>query len=118
MKEYKYQADFYYVYIQEAHPKEGWSIAANGKWDVNNPTSAEERKALGQMWHGESGCKAPLLVDSIENTVDVAFGAKPERLYILQGNKVTYKGGPGPHLYDVEELREKLAEILSGGGGK
>ena len=58
-----------------------------------------------------------MLVDGIENTTDIAFGAKPERLYILQGNKVVYRGGPGPFLYDVEELREVLENRVLAAGG-
>ena len=114
MSDYRLQADFYYVYIREAHPKEGWSIEANGKWDVHEPTSLEERKALGQDWHGETGCKAPLLVDGIENATDFAFGAKPERLYILQNNKVVYRGGMGPFWYDPQDMEAKLTKLLGG----
>lgn len=40
-----------------------------------------------------------------------AYSAKPERLYIIKDGKITFKGGPGPYSYALEELDDALRKI-------
>lgn len=56
---------------------------------------------------------APLLLDGMDNAVDNAYGAWPERLYVIgQGGTVLYQGGKGPYGFDPEELERFLVETL------
>ncbi|KAF0044288.1 hypothetical protein F2P81_003446 [Scophthalmus maximus] len=52
------------------------------------------------------GC--PVVVDSMENSSNAAYGAYFDRLYILQGGKIVYQGGRGPEGYRISELRDWL----------
>ena len=39
------------IYISEAHPKDGWSFGAqNGRWDINQQTTLEERRRDCRTW--------------------------------------------------------------------
>lgn len=52
-----------------------------------------------------SGCPAPIMVDTMEDEADKAYGALPERLFIVQQGKIVYEGGMGPYHYDLTEVR-------------
>lgn len=108
------KADFYYVYIKEAHSQEGWSLGSyNGKWDVNEPTNFQERRDLAAQWHKDMAATTTMLIDGPGNEANTAFAALPERVYVLDGLKVAYQSGPGPHEYSLEEPRMVLEELLS-----
>ena len=47
----------------------------------------------------------------MENSVSKAFGAFPERLFIIQDKKIAYEGGMGPFFYNLEEVRDSLVTI-------
>ena len=38
-------------------------------------------------------------MDDMQDTLMKAYGAWPERLYVIQGGKILYKGGKGPFFY-------------------
>ena len=44
----------------------------------------------------------------MENEATQAYGAFPERLFILQEGKVVYEGGTGPYNYKLEEVQRWL----------
>ena len=44
------------------------------------------------------------------NEATHAYGAWPERLFIIQEAKIAYEGGTGPYNYDVTELRRWLRD--------
>ena len=50
----------------------------------------------------------PVYADLMDNHVNKAFGAMPERLYILLNNEVVYVGGPGPFFYNLDEVKTWL----------
>ena len=50
----------------------------------------------------------PLLVDFMEDKANKAYGALPERIYVLLNGKITYMGGPGPFGYKINELEDWL----------
>lgn len=50
----------------------------------------------------------PILVDTMSNEALKAYGALPERLYIIQGGKVVYEGGEGPRYYKPTEVKTWL----------
>lgn len=55
-----------------------------------------------------------MVVDTMWNTANVAYGATPERLYIIKDGKILYQGGVGPFLYDLSELSGYLNKIIAG----
>ena len=55
----------------------------------------------------------PILVEEINNGTDEAYGAAPERLYLIgTDGKVAYKGGAGPHFFDPDEWEQAIEACL------
>jgi len=50
----------------------------------------------------------------MDNVINEAYGAAPERLYLIgKDGTVFYHGGAGPHFFDLEELEETIQRIES-----
>jgi Iodothyronine deiodinase len=118
-EEYKARVDFYCVYIQEAHPRDGWQVMANINEDViyDQPDSIEERAELAQACALRLNLKMAVLLDTMKNEVDKLYAALPERLYLLdeKGTVVfrTVIGSPG---FDVEACRKAIRRRLAARG--
>ena len=57
----------------------------------------------------------PTLVEEMDNAIDEAYGAAPERLYLIgKDGKVVYQGGAGPHFFDLDELEEAIQKMAAG----
>lgn len=52
----------------------------------------------------------PVVVDSMLDAVNIAYGAAPIRMYIVQEGKVVYEGGAGPMGYRMDHVKEWLDE--------
>ena len=109
-------ADFLIVYIEEAHPAEKKHFAKN--IEVNTHHSLTDRVNAAKMLIteacGEDGEEfpCPVVVDTMDNATNYAYGALPERLYIIKDGKVAYVGGEGPFDYRPKEMEQKLRELL------
>ena len=55
-----------------------------------------------------SRCPAPIMVDTMEDEATKAYGAFPERLFIIQQGQIVYEGGMGPYNYDLNEVTRWL----------
>lgn len=95
------------VYINEAHPSDGWRW--NNNVEIAQHKSLKDRCAAAEILKS-SGCPAPVLVDTMKNEASVAYGAWPERLFIIQRGKIVYEGGTGPYNYDLTEVQRWLEE--------
>ena len=51
---------------------------------------------------------AQVMVDLMDNAANIAYGAFPERLCIIQAGKVAYEGGLGPNYYKPEDIHDWL----------
>ena len=51
----------------------------------------------------------PIIIEDMDNAIDEAYGAAPERLYLvdIDGN-VAYHGGAGPHFFDLDEWEQAI----------
>ena len=70
----------------------------------------EERCQAAKILKNFSGCTTPVMVDTMEDEATQAYGAFPERLFIIQQGKIVYEGGTGPYNYSVTEVRRWLEE--------
>jgi hypothetical protein len=86
--EFGERMDFYCVYIQEAHPQDGWQVDSNLKDGViyNAPTSIDARADLAQTCVLRLNMAMPMLLDDMSDTVDGLYNGLPERLYVLDAN--------------------------------
>ncbi|KAL0169364.1 hypothetical protein M9458_033960, partial [Cirrhinus mrigala] len=92
-------ADALVIYIEEAHPSDGW-ISSDAPYQIRQHRSLEERLSAARLMAWEApGCA--IVADSMENSSNSA-------LYIVQDGKVVYQGGRGPEGYRISELRHWL----------
>ncbi|EDO36682.1 predicted protein [Nematostella vectensis] len=99
--QFKDVADFVIVYIEEAHPSDGWAFDENN----NIPThSSQTERCVAARQLSSQNAICPVLVDSMLNAANVAYGALPIRLYIIRNNHVVYQGGAGPMGYCMDDV--------------
>lgn len=61
----------------------------------------------------------PALVDEMDDAVAAAYGAMPERLYVVgRDGRIAYKGGLGPMLFDPEEWERAIERVLTDEGAR
>lgn len=119
MKEkYADVAQFFVVYIKEAHPVEYWPSFQNDRIPmvdttrvsyVKEPQSPYERLQVASVCVRDLKISIPCLIDDMENTTERAYSAHPERLYIVgKDGKIAYKGGGGPAYFKPEHMEQAL----------
>jgi hypothetical protein len=110
------KVEFAIVYIREAHPEDGWVVTPNRSEDiaVNDPTSDEEREEVAATCALRLKIRMPVVVDRIDDAIARAYGALPDRLYLIgRGGVVKYQGGPGPFGFKPDELEAAIQSELS-----
>jgi len=106
--------DLLHVYIIEAHPKGEWAFEVKPGVTLEQPKLLQERLAIANTFAEDLQITDKMVVDDISNPCDIAFEARPERLYVLDGGKILWRSGLGPFQYDVDALRDVLASRLRG----
>ena len=105
------EADFWWIYTQEAHPTDGRRPSRRVK--IASHKTLEEREAAARSCVQASSLKVPVLLDDMEDSLAKAYSAKPERFFILGvDGKVAYAGERGPHGVDLDKLEQSLTELL------
>jgi len=108
---YKDRVSFLFVYIQEAHPSDGWQMEVNEKEQVvfAQPKSDNERCDVATKCCTAMKLSMPCLVDAIDNRVDEAYAAWPERMFVVGADgKIAYAGRPGPWGFVPDEVEKWL----------
>lgn len=101
-------ADSLLVYIEEAHPSDGW-VSTDAPYQIPKHQSLDDRLTAAKLMHLETPAIV-VVVDTMENTSNAAYGAYFERLYILKDEKVVFQGGRGPEGYRISELKNWLEQ--------
>ena len=110
-KTYKDRAEFLFVYIREAHPSDEWQLKSNERDGVvfAQPTALSARRLVAHRCSTSLKLSMPCLVDSMDNAVDQAYAAWPERFFVVGWDgKIAYAGGQGPFEFKTEEVRQWL----------
>lgn len=113
---WKDRVNLFCVYIQEAHPEDGWQVPHNLDDDVvfYQPKSIQERAEIAQTCMLKLDLTMPTLLDDMDNSTDTAYAALPERLYVIDRlGKVTFQCGPGPWGFDIEGWQTAIAMAVS-----
>ena len=103
------------VYIKEAHPTDGWQSESNIMESVlfRQHQNYQEREEVAQTCSLNLHIDIPILIEEIDNSIDEAYGAAPERLYLIGANgKVAYQGGAGPHFFNLDEWQNAIETCL------
>lgn len=111
-RRYRDHVTFFVVYVQEAHPTDGWQTDRNVAEGIlfRQHQSYAEREAVATTCSLDLHLSIPVLVEEMDNAVDEAYGAAPERLYLIGADgRVTYHGGAGPHFFDLDTWEQAIA---------
>ena len=77
--------------------------------------SMEARVEVGSACMLKLALEIPALVDEMDDAVANAYGAVPERLYLVgRDGRIAYKGGMGPIFFRPEEWEARIQEYLEG----
>lgn len=100
-------ANFLTVYTSEAHPLDGWALLNHEKFSRSQHTTIKERITAAHVLKSE-GLQGGLVADSIKNEGPILYGSLPERLYVIQDGFIRFKGGRGPFMYNIDDVRAWL----------
>lgn len=114
----KYKADVHFlvIYIREAHPSDGWQVPQNlrDKVLIKDPRSLRERQKVAADFASQFKVSLPILVDAIDDAMEKAYAAWPDRIYVVDATgKIAYKGGIGPGGFRPAELPAVLDRLLA-----
>ena len=108
---YQDSVEFFVVYVQEAHPTDGWQVESNVQEGVlfSQHRSYDERESVAQSCSIDLQIGLPIIIEEMDNAIDEIYGAAPERLYLVDvdGN-VAYHGGAGPHFFDLDQWEQAI----------
>jgi hypothetical protein len=113
---YRDRVDFVVVYIREAHPEDGWVIAHNRSEEIRiqDPTTTAERVQVAESCALRLQIQMPVVVDEVDDAIARAYGALPDRLYLIgRGGEVAFQGDPGPFGFRPEDLERAIEEELA-----
>jgi len=114
-QKYAGRVDFLVVYIREAHPEDGWVVTMNRSEgiELHDPGSTAERTDVAESCALRLEIKMPVVVDEIDDAVASAYGALPDRLYLIgRGGQVAFQGEPGPFGFQPAELETAIGAEL------
>jgi hypothetical protein len=112
---FKDRATFLAVYTREAHPTDGWRMEVNDSLGVSipQPTTYAERAGVAQVCARTLGLSFPLLVDTLDDSVNKRYCGIPSRLYLIDADrKIAFKSGRGPFGFRPSELEQSLVMLL------
>ena len=102
-------ADFLTIYIEEAHPVDGWNHRNSTLW--SHKTLEDRLAAARQLFQDNSDMS--IVVDSMSNSANFAYGGLYERLYIIMSGRIVYEGKRGPEEYRLKEVESWLQKFSS-----
>ncbi|KAG8561982.1 hypothetical protein GDO81_015552 [Engystomops pustulosus] len=114
VEEFSNVADFLLVYIDEAHPSDGWAAPGGGSYEVKKHRNLEDRCAAANklLENFSLPPQCQVVADCMDNNANVAYGVSFERVCIVQGEKIVYLGGKGPFFYNIQEVRQWLEQTF------
>jgi hypothetical protein len=111
--------NFITVYLEEAHPLDGWKF--EGNYDIYQHKLGQDRLEAANILHtkiiqnfGQKRAEQmPIYLDLMNNQFTQTFAAFPERLLVIEGDKLTFISGAGPYFYNIPLLRLFLLSKIS-----
>ncbi|VCW84227.1 unnamed protein product, partial [Gulo gulo] len=107
VEEFSSVADFLLVYIDEAHPSDGWAVPGDSSlsFEVKKHRNQEDRCAAAHqlLEHFSLPPQCRVVADRMDNNANVAYGRQ----------KIAYLGGKGPFCYNLQEVRRWLEKNFS-----
>ena len=116
---YANEVEFLVVYIREAHPEDGWVVTMNRDQGISfeDPKNDEEREEAAASCAIGLEIRMPVVVDAIDDQIASAYGALPDRLYLIgKGGHIAYQGERGPFGFKPPELETAIKAELARNG--
>jgi Iodothyronine deiodinase/EF hand len=113
---YRDRADFFLVYVREAHPSDGWWMMSNQRIgiDIAQPQTDDEKRAVAATCQRRLDLDIPFLVDSVDDEVSARYSGMPNRLYLLDTDgRIAFKNGRGPFGFHPRQLEQALVLLLA-----
>jgi len=100
-KEYRDVAEFRLVYINEAHAADSsWPVQYAKEKGINDAENLVDRCTTAKMLMDEKALTIPCLVDSMENKVNKAYSAWPDRIFLIRTDgRLAVAAARGPFGY-------------------
>lgn len=114
---YRDRVEFLVVYIKEAHPEDGWVLAANRDAGiaVDDPATPAERGEVAAACATRLAIRIPILVDAADDEAARHYGGWPDRLYLIgREGRVAFRGDEGPQGFDPAALEAAIERELAG----
>jgi hypothetical protein len=109
------------VYIREAHAVDGdWPLDRPGQPEVKEPKKLADRKAVAETCLGKLELEdLPAVVDEMDDAVNEAYGAWPDRLVLVDAKgRLAWRGARGPKGFQPDELEVAIRRELGLAVGK
>lgn len=107
---------FFVVYIREAHPEDGWVMTMNRDEGIAiaDPTTSSERTEAATACALRTKIGIPVVIDGMDDAVARAYGAWPDRLYLVgRGGVIAFQGDEGPFGFVPDLLQAAIESELS-----
>jgi hypothetical protein len=116
IRRYENQIRFVFVYVIEAHPTDGWNTPSNKAENImyRQPQDLSERAAIAHAWRDAFELQKPIVLDWPDNRINEAYSGSPERLYVLDSERVVrFKSEQGPYEDShLDDWAQALANVL------
>jgi len=94
------EVNFITIYINEAHPIDEWHMYVDICF--KQPKTLEDRSQIAHKYIEEEKFPIPLYLDLLTDECEAKYFAWPERLYVIQNQKIVFQGAKGPDGYKPE----------------
>lgn len=119
-REYRDIAEFRLVYINEAHAADSsWPVQYAREKGINDHEDIEDRCTTAKLLMDEKALTIPCLVDGMENKVNRAYSAWPDRAFLIRTDgRLAVAGAQGPRGYKpaIDEIEKWLKAFRETGG--
>lgn len=106
---------FFVVYIREAHALDSPSpLGGKGAPIVEDPLLLTERVEVAKVCMSKLALDPiPALVDGMDDAVNAAYEAWPDRLYLVgKDGRIAFRGDRGPDGFEPDALEAAIREEL------
>ena len=118
-EDYKDIADFYLVYIKEAHAEDGsWPVGYAKELGIKEHTNFGERCQVAERLFTDKELTMPCLVDGMKDEANKAYHAYPDRIFVIRKDgklAVAAKRGPFGFKPALDATGEWLAQFRKTG---
>jgi len=115
-RDFQARCAFLLIYIREAHPEDGWQVGINHMQDAvfRQPRSLDARKDIAHICRDKMAMTIPMALDGIDNPLDAAYSASPERLNLLDREGIVrHRSEPGPFgMSEVEAWCRAIKRLI------